>query len=142
VRGAALILAALAGCGGDGPEPAFPADYAGDFTEVRDCRSSADHDLHRIRVLADATAMAPYLAREAPIPDGAVLLKEEYDFGDDDCSGPILEWSVMAKRDGAWSFQDVDADRRVVSEDDSRCVGCHELCGDPPDGFDGTCAVP
>jgi hypothetical protein len=135
----------LAACGGDPAEPGFPADYAASYGEVRDCRASADHDLNQIRVLADPAAMAAYLARDVDFPAGAIVLKEEYDFADDTCTGPIVQWTVMV-RDPAgpvgWRWQRVDADRDVVSEDEARCTTCHATCGVPPDGYLGTCAVP
>lgn len=128
----------------------FPEDYALTYTEVRDCRSGADHDLHNIRVLADPAALAPYMNRTDPFPDGAVLLKEEFDFGDADCTGAPIQWTVMVRGVTAddppellgWHWQKVDADRDVVNEDDARCFDCHSLCGVPPDGYEGTCTIP
>jgi hypothetical protein len=151
VVGSTLLLAGLwAGCPTDPepPDPLFPADYLTTYAEVRDCRSSGDHDLHRIRILADPAALAPYLDRVDPFPEGAVVLKEEYDFGDDHCSGDIKQWTVMVKlAEGAsadtlgWTWQEVDASRAVRSENAPRCIGCHRPCGSP-DGYDHTCAVP
>lgn len=145
-----LAVAALAlGCGGgdDGPAPAFPADYAATYVEVRDCRMSSDHDLRYIRVVADPAALAPYRDRAAPFPDGAVVLKEEYEFTDTACAGDVLEWTVMRKDAAAtdglgWTWQRVDAERTVIEDRPEACVGCHEACGQAPDGYDGTCAVP
>jgi hypothetical protein len=138
-------VAAGAACD-DEAVPSFPADYAASFVEVRDCRSSGDHELHRIRVLADPAALAIYTSRAARFPEGALVLKEEYDFADRDCSGPIVEWTVMRRRAGGerggWAWQRVSAGRQVESEDDPRCIGCHAQCGVAPDGHDGTCAVP
>ncbi len=147
-----LLLLAAAGCPGDddlGP-PLFPEDYADTYTEVRDCRSGADHDLHNIRVVADPEAVGPYMNRTDPFPDGAVLIKEEYDFGDDDCTGEILQWTVMVRgvAEGTpedrlgWQWQKVVPEREVKSNDDHRCYDCHSLCGVEPDGYDGTCTVP
>ncbi len=140
----ALLL--LAACGQDAATPAFRADYGATFVEVRNCRSSADHDLHKIRVLVDSDALAPYRDRNAEFPLGAIVLKEEYDFADGDCSGVVIEWTVMEKVPFAdnlgWSWQRVDADRRVMTEDDARCITCHTSCGVAPDGYLGTCAVP
>jgi hypothetical protein len=141
---AALVL--VAACGGD-PEPLLPADYATTFVEVRDCRRSSDHDLRQIRIVADPAAAAVYGARTGDFAPGALLVKEEYDFADGDCAGPILQWTVM-QRDAAataalgWQWQRIDPDRTVVTENDSRCINCHTSCGVPPDGFLGTCAVP
>jgi len=143
------LLAVVLGACGEDPSPAFPADYAVTFDEVRDCRGSADHDLHNIRVLADALGAPAYLDRDAPFPEGAVILKEEYGFADATCEDELVQWTVMTKlADGAspgtldWAWQRVGADRGVISEDDPRCVGCHQDCGVAPDGFAGTCAVP
>ena len=145
---ATALLVLLAACGGDDPEPFFPEDSAATYVAVRGCRRSADHDLGNIRVLADPAALAPYRDRAAPFPAGAVVLKVEYDFGDLTCAGPIRNFTAM-RRDAAldpqrlgWSWQRVDHDRTVTSEDDSRCIGCHSQCGSPPDGYLGTCAVP
>ena len=117
---------------------------------MRDCRQSGGaHDINFIRVLADAQALAPYADRTAPFPVGAVVLKEEYEFGDSACAGPIKQWTVMVKTEpGAsidtldWRWQRVSNLRDVVQEDAARCVGCHQGCGVAPDGYDGTCAVP
>jgi hypothetical protein len=152
---AALALAvALAfggsSCSGDeasnGPEPAFPADYAATFTEVRTCRSSTEHDLRRVRVLADPAALEPYRGRALDFPIGSVVLKEEHDGAD--CSGVPVRWTVMTRLAVGsspatldWSWQDVDRERRVMTENDSRCIGCHTGCGVPPDGYLGTCTV-
>ncbi len=143
---ALLYLAVLAACGSDSVEPAFPASYASSYVEVRDCRASADHDLHKLRIVASPDAVGPYMSRTAPFPVGAIVLKEEYDFADGDCTGPIVEWTVMEKTDLAadlgWHWERVSADRSITSTNDTRCIGCHTACGVGPDGYDGTCAVP
>ena len=148
----AIALGALAGggavgCGGGdaGPEPAFPADYAASFREVRGCRASSDHELNKVRVVADPAAFEPYTTRAAAFPEGAIVLKEEYDFADGACAGAIVRWTVMqrsAAHPGGWLWQDLDGDRHVVSQDDALCVSCHAGCGRPPDGYEGTCEVP
>jgi hypothetical protein len=145
----AFLVCLLAACGGDddGPAQAFPDDYASSYVEVRDCRKSGDHDLNYIRVLADPAALAPYRDRNAAFPEGAVVLKEEHDFADDTCTGEVRQWTVMVKRAAAadqlgWDWQRVDQDHNVVEENAPRCIGCHQGCGGPPDGYDGTCAVP
>jgi len=148
----ALLAAALAvGCGDDDDDPPlFPEDYAATYQEVRDCRRSGGaHDINHIRVLADPDAVGPYSDRTAPFPPGAVVLKEEYDFGDTTCSSGLVQWSVMAKLpDGdspdtlGWQWQRVSNLGDVLEQDTPRCIGCHEGCGVPPDGYDGTCTVP
>ncbi|MBL8915330.1 MAG: cytochrome P460 family protein [Archangium sp.] len=144
-----LIIAAMASAACE-PEPSFPADYAKSYVEVRNCRPSSEHDSHLIRVLASPSALSPYRDRDAGFPEGAVVLKEERDFGDVSCSGPVLKWTVMTRRSEAagvngWLWETVSApDRRIdVKETNStRCTGCHAGCGRGPDGFEGTCAVP
>ena len=132
-----------------GPAPFFPDDYDASFTEVRACRASGDHDLHNVRILADPAALAPYRERMSAFPTGALVLKEEYDFGDVDCTGDILQWTVMRRLEAGsspdtldWSWQRVDLERRVLEPDAKRCISCHQGCGVAPDGYEGTCAVP
>ena len=146
VRSSCSALIVLVACGQDAATPAFRADYAASYALVRDCRSSSDHDLHRIRVLADPAALAPYRDRTAGFPTGAIVLKEEFDFADSDCTGPVIEWTVMEKLattdNLGWRWQRIDADRDVVTADEPRCINCHTNCGVTPDGYLGTCAVP
>jgi hypothetical protein len=147
----ALVATACPGDDGDdgGVEPRFPEDYAASYTEVRNCRGSGDHDLNNIRILVDPAALTPYQWRQEPFPVGAVVLKEEYDFGDTSCSGALTQWTVMQKlADGSapdtldWAWQQVDAERRVVDEDTPRCIACHQGCGVAPDGYGWTCSIP
>lgn len=144
---ASVVVAACGG--GDDVEPLFPADYAATYVEVRDCRPSSDHDLHLIRVVAEPAAAARYTARDADFAVGALIVKEEFDFGDTDCAGPVVQWTVMQRvADGGdplhlgWAWQKVDPARTVVTADEPRCFGCHADCGVSPDGYRGTCAVP
>jgi len=152
MRGAAILLVLAAACGGGddgGTTELFPAGYAASYTEVRDCRPSGDHDLNNVVVLADPSAVEAYQLRDRPFPVGAVLLKAEYDFGDDTCTGPIQLWTVMVRRAAGsspatldWRWQKVDADRKVITDDEPRCIGCHTTCGVAPDGYAGTCSIP
>ncbi len=143
------VVAAAGACGDDPATPAFPADYAATYVEVRDCRASADHDLNRVRVLADPGAADAYLLRDRPFPTGSIILKEEFDFGDMDCTGDVVQWTVMEQLPTGsapdtldWRWQKVTAAGKVASEDDQRCIGCHDVCGVAPDGYLGTCAIP
>lgn len=145
----ALLAAALASCdGGDDTEPAFPEDYRATYTEVRDCRANGgSHDFNRIRVLADSAALVAYRDRTEPFPIGSVVLKEEYHSNDTDCTGDVMQWSVMERLpDGNedllnWHWQRVDVGRSVVTDDEPRCFGCHADCV-APDGYFNTCTVP
>ncbi|MBA3464686.1 MAG: cytochrome P460 family protein [Deltaproteobacteria bacterium] len=139
------LIVLLAACGDDAA-PLFPESYASTYTEVRNCRSSSDHELNRVRVLADPAALAPYMARTQPFPVGSIVLKAEYDFGDTSCAGAPVAWTVMKKlatpEDLGWVWQKVDAKRGVESENDPQCIQCHSDCGVAPLGYDGTCTVP
>ncbi|MET0410867.1 MAG: hypothetical protein ABW217_06205, partial [Polyangiaceae bacterium] len=106
LAGGVLAAGVLAACGSDdqgGPIAAFPASYAASFVEVRNCRSSGDHELHRVRVLADPAAAVVYQSRAGDFAEGALVLKEEYDFADTDCTGPVERWTVMVRRPAAES---------------------------------------
>ena len=145
--GATAILAACSGDDDDPGVPLFPDDYAQTYVEVRDCRSSSEHDLNKIRVVADPAALAPYQNRVDEFPVGAVVLKEEYEFSDPDCVGDIIQWTVMARlATGSspdtldWAWQSVDASNNVKSRDSARCITCHADC-EPPDGYFNTCTV-
>jgi hypothetical protein len=146
-----LALALAAGCGEaatSSPRPAFPADYADSYVEVRSCRKSADHELEHVRVLADPDALGPYEDRASAFPDGAIVLKEQYDASDTTCSGPIGQWTVMQKNGAtsarlSWDWQRVTADRVVIETNAPSCHGCHAGCaGGPQPGYDFTCADP
>ncbi len=150
--GSALLLGSLSslGCGDDGTSDSvvFPEDYASTYTEVRNCRANGgSHDFNRIRVLTDESGLVAYRDRTEPFPEGAIVLKEEYDSNDMDCSGAIKQWAVMQKLPAGneellnWRWQQVDFARNVINEDEPRCFGCHAGCP-PPDGYDGTCTVP
>ena len=150
-----VVVVLAAGCADDAaappaPPPAaiFPADYRSSYTPQRECRKSGDHELDFVRVLTDAAASTPYADRTTPFPEGAVVLKEQYDLSDTDCTGPVIAWTVMVKHAAAterlgWDWQRVSADRRVLETNGSRCVGCHTACtGAPEVGYDFTCEEP
>ena len=146
---AAAVALAIAACTGNKGPPLFPPDYAATYTQVRPCRASPDHGLDNVLVFTDPSATGPYMMRNAPFPIGAVVLKEEHDPDDLNCTGPITSWSVMVKlADGAappeldWKWQDVEADRQVRTNNEPRCYGCHTNCGVAPCGYAGTCSVP
>lgn len=148
---AALVFLACACSGGDATDekdttvPDFPADYRDSFVEVRSCRPSGDHNLNTVRVLSTPSAAEAYRTHRGSFDVGDVLLKEEFEFGDSDCSGAAVGWTSMLRLpdepagvDG-WRWQRVDAGRHVVEVDGSACMGCHASCGVAPDGHESTC---
>jgi len=148
---AVAAVVGLAGCPTDPPlGPAVvPPDYQDTYTEVRNCRQSGDHDLNMVRVLADPAALVAYRDRAAPFPEGAIVIKEEFEFGDATCAGSIKQITVMERvAVGSapslldWHWQQLDPDLNVLSDNASRCPACHQMCGVAPDGYDGTCTVP
>jgi hypothetical protein len=132
---------------GEVEQPLFAESWATDYTEVRDCRKSGDHDLNYIRVVASDVALATYQNRDQPFPVESILLKPEY--ADDGCTD-LVGYTVMKKGEagsseatGDWVFQRVGSDGLVDTKADlQRCTGCHTSCGVAPDGHDWTCAVP
>jgi hypothetical protein len=116
---------------------------------VRDCRLSIEHDISMIRVLASPSALTTYQSRTGEFAEGALLLKEEYGSATPDCSGPILGWTLMQKLAAGSSpdtldfhWQKVNAQRDIVSEDQTRCISCHTGCGSSKEGYRNTCATP
>ncbi len=149
------LLSVLIACDGEeppGPDPIpslLPASYLSSFLEVRNCRTSSDHDLNKIRILADAQGAPAYTNRDVPFPEGAVVVKEERGMDDDGCSGPITQWTVMVKLATGtssatldWRWQKIKADGTVATQDEFRCINCHTFCGVGPEGYAGTCAAP
>lgn len=131
------------------PEPLFPEGFADQYVEMRDCRHSHEHELRFIRVFASPSAQEPYakLSADVPYPEGALLLKVEYD--DFPCEDDaVLGYTVMQKlapgtsADGRdWRWQKLDADRALLEDGAPfRCINCHEQHCAPPYGFDLSCA--
>lgn len=137
-----------AGAPDAGPPPVFPADFARTYTEMRDCRQSHEHELHYIRVLASPSALAPYtaLSPDMPYPEGATLLKVEYD--EEDCAGPVVLYTAYRKLElnanpigNDWLWQRVSPQREVIEQGAPWvCVNCHMHHCAPPNGYDLTCA--
>jgi len=87
--------------------------------------------------------------RASTFPDGAIVIKEEYDIADSACADDIVQWTVMVKDAAAeelngWRWQRVNPEREVVESDTARCFGCHEACDGvaPNIGYDYTCTEP
>ena len=116
-----------------GVDPIFPADYRDTFVEVRDCRLSIEHGGVSIRVLANPIAAEPYLRDQNPLPEGSIVIKEEYAGADCRRDADLVRWRAMRKEapgfdpeDGDWHWQWVDApSRRVRFDDKETCIGCH-----------------
>jgi hypothetical protein len=144
---ALLVTALLAACADDAetepdepePEPSaaeaiYPANFESDFVEVRDCRlSPAEHDGYYIRVLAPEDIAPAYVAGEYPFPEGALLVKAEYD--DEECSTLARVSAMLKLAEGDaldlfdWQWQRTDQDGEVLTETPARsCAGCHATC--------------
>ncbi|HKY39937.1 MAG TPA: cytochrome P460 family protein [Polyangiaceae bacterium] len=151
VRVLGLLVVACSNDDDDGAaeEAVFPVNYADSYVEVRGCRKSGDHSLAAIRVLAEPDAAVSYLDRQTQFSPGAVILKEEYGFGDTDCSDEIAGWTVMMKKPEAtaslgWEWQRVSTTRTVTQSNATGCVACHTPCGgvSAETGYDYTCTDP
>lgn len=111
--------------------PIFPASYRNTYSEVRDCRFSAEHGGVAIRVLANPIAVQPYLDNQKPLPIGSIVVKEEYNASDCSDDSKLLRWRAMRKEepgfdsDGDWHWQWVNRNRTVLFDDKSTCISCH-----------------
>ena len=136
-------------CSSGGPPSLLVASYAQTYTQVRPCRPSSDHNLNNVLVFADPLAAPAYTDRMEDFPAGATVLKEEHDIDDVDCTGPIVEYTLMQKlATGSsrltidWRWQSISPSDSVMTQDDKRCINCHADCGGPPYGYAGTCSAP
>lgn len=151
---ALLLSLALAGGGacssaaGKGDAPIFPATFrqAG-FRQVRACRAPGEHSgLNGFTVWVDQGSADTYdsiLTASADVhqmPAGAIVVKELY--GDRTCTAAAVDgWVAMKKipgydpPNGDWMWQDVTAQRAIISEGRvASCNSCHA------GGDDMTCA--
>ena len=143
-----LIAAAAAGAACEEPEPEpglepwVQADFEATLDEVITCRRSPEHDLSYVRIFANALASGTYLQRDEPFAAGSLVIKAE--FVDENC-GESVGFSAMRRNEagGAWEWQALDERRVVLEQGDLRnCSGCHDECGQAPEGWDGVCAIP
>lgn len=146
-----LLVACVPGMGGDagvdaGPvaDPFFVEDVEGTYTEVRDCRSSIEHELVFVRVFADELAHEPYMTHDGGFPEGAIVVKVEY--SDDGCTDVAGYTAMKRLADGAdpealdWHWQEANENQKVFADGALlRCVGCHERC---EGGYEATCTEP
>ena len=153
----AFVLLALCGAlactpspeGDGGPvsdvEPVFPADFAEQYTETRDCRGSHEHELRFIRVVVDDAALPIYQTFEGLYPPGATVVKLEYE--DEGCQRLVGYTAMLRLEEGMypegrdWHWQKLDSERRVLEDGAPiRCIDCHEFHCAPPNGHYLTCA--
>lgn len=153
----ALFAGFLVSCGGDDavsplPEdPVFPSDYLQTYTEVRNLRSSNNHDGSnlatasvRVHCSPDAAADA-YVNGNFPLPEGCILVKTQYS---DPAGSVVTGFTVMQKRapgtapsSGDWFWQETDKDRKVLQSGQvTACIDCHTSNPDCTQDF--TCALP
>lgn len=126
----------------------LPADYKATFMQVRDCRPSADHDLHHIVVRVKPELAAAYNAGPYPLPAGSLVVKEEFGDQDAQCQN-LLGYTVMRKEAGGyfpaggdWQYFTLDSLGAVlVGGPQPRCASCHTSCPGGRDR-DRLCANP
>ncbi len=132
-RGWFVLVLLVGGCfEQDSParSAVVPVDYQASFGKVRSCRPNPKHDRPYLLVRANSVAKEPYLAGAYPLPEGSVLVAEEYQ--DPECSS-LAGLSVMYKEKagydpaaGDWRWQRIDAYRNLL--EDGRlptCSSCH-----------------
>ena len=155
-------ILALAGCGGSNNGQAndngsalpdaetrptsqiLPFDYQATYLPVRSCRFIRGHTSNYIVVRADGAEVAQlYNDATGPLPQGSVIVAEEYDRAD--CTG-LTGYTLMFKdapgynaAAADWHWQRLN-DQRDVLEDGrvQGCINCHAQCN----RNDFTCSPP
>ena len=128
------------GCPGTTPPPdgadelIFPESYRENFTVVRDCRNSIEHGA-TVRVWVNDVGAAGYLADAATLPEGTIVIKEEFAAAGCDDDDDLTSWNVMRKEAAGfdlglndWRFQEVESPtRRILHDDATTCRSCHTV---------------
>ena len=121
----------------------LPLSYPTDYLPVRNCRPIQGHTSSYIIVRATSDVGALYNAATGPLPQGSLLVAEEYDKAD--CTS-LTGYTLMFKdaftdppTAEAWHWQRLD-DQRIIAEDGrvQSCMTCHTLCN----RNDYTCSPP
>jgi sugar lactone lactonase YvrE len=117
---------------GGAPAPIFPANYRASFSMVRSCRFSASHGGVNVRVFANDVAAQPYLDNANPLPEGSIVVKEEFNGVDCSDDNSLIGWRAMRKEapgfdsvDGDWHWQKVSSQRVVIFDTKDTCISCH-----------------
>jgi hypothetical protein len=135
-----LGLVAAGGCAqvdSPTPEKVLPADYKMTFVQVRDCRSSVEHDLAYVVVRARPEVVSVYNSGPYPFAAGTLLVKEQY--ADARCA-QLSGYTVMRKEaGGSWAWYRLDRIGTPIEQGKvPRCIACHETCT----ARDQTCSEP
>jgi hypothetical protein len=121
----------------------LPLAYPTGYSPVRFCRPIQGHTSNYIIVRATSDVGALYNAATGPLPQGSLLVAEEYDKAD--CTS-LTGYTLMFKdaftdppTAEAWHWQRLD-DQRIIAEDGrvQSCMTCHTLCN----RNDYTCSPP
>jgi hypothetical protein len=121
----------------------LPLSYPTGYSPVRNCRPIQGHTSNYIIVRATSDVGALYNAATGPLPQGSLLVAEEYDKAD--CTS-LTGYTLMFKdaftdppTAEAWHWQRLDYQRDVL--EDGRvpsCILCHTGCN----RNDYTCSPP
>jgi hypothetical protein len=136
----ALPLLALSACGDSFSYDAasyFPEDWQDTYTEQVGCKQSSTHGDDYVIVYTSPEATAAYTDRAQAMPEGAVILKEQ--FSDSSCSTLSAITSMRKLADGEdtangdYGWQRVESDGTVAfsGAQPGNCSTCHSAC---PDG--------
>jgi hypothetical protein len=127
-----------------GTSQILPFDYQATYRLARSCRPIYGHTSNNIIVRANSDEVVQqYNAANGPLPEGSVILAEEYSKAD--CTG-LTGYTLMFKDKPGynpaaadWHWQRLD-DLHVVLEDGrvQGCIDCHTLC----QRNDYTCSPP
>ncbi len=150
--GAAAALVALVpagGCASWDDAAFFPADYQDHYTLLSSCKKSSHPSGDYVVVWANGLAAEAFTSGARPFPEGAVLVKTQYN--DSACS-ELSSYTSMRKAAAGTAPERADWQWQTVREgkgvgkccdggnpgDPSSCVGCHTPCA----GQDMVCSQP
>jgi len=127
----------------NGPQDMTPSLALSCVGPQKHDRSPNPHNPKVFLVYVNAVGAKAMLAAEnVPFPDGTVIVKEKYDRARLQRDGAEEWWesvdvskvkaekpeflTVMAKKNGTWTYYAVGADGKVAEGDTGYCADCHE----------------
>lgn len=133
------LLVGVTACGSSEPsevaadELLLPADFPTGFEMVNSCEAMGEHGVRTVNIYVNDLAVESFRAGASPLPDGSVIVKEE--FADSACT-ERQGWALMRREASGvdtepsvadWRWQRLDA-RRGATGDDLQCKACHTAC--------------
>lgn len=128
----ALGFGVVSGCGyGHDAASYFSENWETDYVEIEACKVTAHPRGGYIRTMLSPEAQTAFCAGD-PLPDGTVIVKEQWDEDPGCAPGSWDLFTVMKKNGDSWDWQTVGGGGGVVgtSGPNASCSNCHEAtCG-------------